>query len=275
MPLNLDAESAAARDFAKRCVPQGEQMGVGLLLSAIFHTTALKERVPELDPFLQEPDECHRDTPKEVPLAANLIPPITHLAKSRSDPISPEELFTTLLWSPPGMSFAAEKGVPEQALNSALATLKGEGGESLPSGTPSSPTELHTKRLGWRGTKERREALKELNPFGRMLTEGRPPNERIIGMEEEIQSLLRSLVKRKQRSALVIGLPGTGKTALVRELARRLMEGDPNIPTRLRDYDIFELSTTFLRAGTSLVGQYEERISKLIKTLTENSKSSS
>ena len=71
-----------------------------------------------------------------------------------------------------------------------------------------------------------------------------------------MEALLRALVKRKQKSALITGEPGTGKTSLVRELAKRLLEGHPSIPTRLRDCDIFEVSPTFLRAGTTLVGTH-------------------
>jgi len=273
MPLNLDPESAAARDFAKRCVPEGESLDVGLLLSAFFHATDLNERVPELEPFFQKPEVCSDEVPREIPLSRALVSPVTDLAKNNADPITPVAFFSALLWSPPGMSFAAEKGVPEEALNRALATLRGEA-DTSEAGSPgkSANTTVEGWRIGWRGTERRKEALEELNPFGRMLTEGRPPQEKIIGMDEEIQALLKSLVKRKQRSALIIGLPGVGKTALVRELARRLMVGDPNIPTRMRDYDIFELSSNFLKAGTSLVGQYEERVNKLIKTLSENSK---
>ncbi|MFH1764067.1 MAG: AAA family ATPase, partial [Gemmatimonadota bacterium] len=74
------------------------------------------------------------------------------------------------------------------------------------------------------------------------------------------------------RSAIVIGQPGTGKSALVYELARRLVAEDPSIPERLKDCDIFELSPTFLRSGTSLVGQYEERVGSLLRLLSANPK---
>jgi ATP-dependent Clp protease ATP-binding subunit ClpA len=51
-----------------------------------------------------------------------------------------------------------------------------------------------------------------------------------------------------------------------------MVQGDPSIPARLQDCDIFELSPSFLRSGSSLVGQYDERVSALIKTLSENPK---
>ncbi|MCJ7628157.1 MAG: AAA family ATPase, partial [Longimicrobiales bacterium] len=72
--------------------------------------------------------------------------------------------------------------------------------------------------------------------------------------------------------ALVIGLPGTGKSALVYEFARLLVTRDSSVPERLRDHDIFELSPIFLRSGASHVGQYEERVSALLRILTANPK---
>ena len=59
---------------------------------------------------------------------------------------------------------------------------------------------------------------------------------------------------------------------MVYEFARRLVKHDPSIPERLRDCDVFELSTVFLRSGASYVGEYEKRVSALLKVLTANPK---
>jgi ATP-dependent Clp protease ATP-binding subunit ClpA len=194
------------------------------------------------------------------------------MARSHPDPIGPEEWFVDLLWSSQGLSYAAEIGIDEEDLNTAIVRLRemeeAKEADGIERAHPGHS--VGTGRSKWRASEKRAEVLRELNDFGRMLTEGPPPKESLIGMEDEIQAVLRALVKRKQRSALIIGLPGTGKTALVRELARRLMEGHPSIPQRLRDHDIFELSPTFLRSGASLVGEYDERVTKLIRLLTES-----
>jgi len=268
MSLNLNPEAQAARDYAKRCVPVGEKLDLGLLVSSIYYCSdVLLKAVPELLPFLDNPHEFTDETPGEVPLAEDLIPTINQTAKHHPGPITPEEWFVDLLWSPVGMSFAEESGITEETLNSVLPKLKEMALEDpLRVGKGDAP------RTGWRTSKQRNEVLKELNEFGRMLTEGNPPQEKLIGMEGSIQAVFRALVKRKQKSALVIGEPGTGKTALIRELARRIMEGHPSVPARIRDHDIFELSPTFLRSGTSLVGQYDERVANLIKALTKHPK---
>ena len=266
MPLNLSPESAAARDFAKRCVPDGEKLDTGLFISAVYHATHIRDRIPAFESFFEKPEEVTDDVPSSVPLEDELIPVLTNLAKRNGGPIDPEDLWVSLLYSPKGMEYAAQRGVTEEALNEAVATLKP---------APAGGARLAAKprsRVGWRATPQRAQVLEELNPFGRMLTEGTPPQEAFIGMELRIQAVLRTLVKRKQKSAIITGEPGTGKTSLVRELARRLVEGHPSIPARLRDVDIFEISPTFLRAGTTLVGQYEERIGTLLKTLKENPK---
>jgi ATP-dependent Clp protease ATP-binding subunit ClpA len=74
----------------------------------------------------------------------------------------------------------------------------------------------------------------------------------------------------RRPSVIVIGQPGTGKTALVYEFARLIVERDPALAPGLRDRDVFELSPSFLRSGASMVGQYDERVSSLIKTIEAN-----
>jgi len=113
---------------------------------------------------------------------------------------------------------------------------------------------------------------KGLSAFGRMMTEGDLPDRGTTEMEPALEALVTVLVSRKRRNAIVTGLPGTGKTAVIRELARRIVARDERIPAMLHDYDIFELSPLFLRSGASVVGQYEERIKALIQVLTEHPK---
>lgn len=272
MPLNLDPEAQAARDYAKRCVPHGEALGLGLLVSALYHSTDIWKKAPELLEYLEEPTEWAEETPAEVSLAANAVAAVNSLARSNPGPITPEEWFVHLLWSPAGMTFAEGRGIPEETLNDLLPRVRSKTAGTVETGTlrDRKPPSGRGARSEWRQSRQRADVLKELNAFGRMLTDGPPPTEKLVGMEEAMEALLRALVKRKQRSALIIGQPGTGKTALVREFARRLMEGHPAIPAPLKDHDVFELSSAFLRSGTTLVGQYDERVSTLIQHLTRH-----
>ncbi|MFC1660387.1 AAA family ATPase [Gemmatimonadota bacterium] len=264
MALNLDSQAEAARDLAKRCVPKDGELGIDLLIPALFHGSELKERFPGLVPFLPKPKERRRKTPDEVPVAEPLKPVLKELASKGAGPVTPEIWFTALLQSPLGQEFATSAGMPQEELEAALSALGEKSGEAK--------TATQGKSGGWRGSKERQDIVAALDTFGRMLTMGEPPQRGLVEFEKPLRSLLKALVKRKQRSAIVIGQPGTGKSALVYELARRLVAGDALIPARLRDYDIFELSPTFLRSGASHVGQYDERVSSLIRVLSANPK---
>ena len=89
-------------------------------------------------------------------------------------------------------------------------------------------------------------------------------------MERYLYQLQKNLIKMRRPSVIVIGQPGTGKTALVYEFASRISSQDPSIAPALRDRDVFELSSSYLRAGASMVGEYEERVSAVIKVLEAN-----
>ena len=136
MPLNLSPEAASARDLAKRCVSPEGDLDLEILLSALLHSTHLKESLPELRPFLKEPKECRGDLPEKVPLAENLVPHLSKLARENPGPITPEDLFIKLLWSPPGLDFAEENQLPRDVMERALALLKNTELAELPEGKP-------------------------------------------------------------------------------------------------------------------------------------------
>ena len=100
-----------------------------------------------------------------------------------------------------------------------------------------------------------------------MLTVGEPPHHGVVGIERYLARLQKILLQMRRPNVIVIGQPGTGKTALVYEFACRILSGDPVIHPKLRDRDVFELSPSFLRSGASMVGQYDERVSALLKVL--------
>ena len=87
-------------------------------------------------------------------------------------------------------------------------------------------------------------------------------------MEENLQNLLRALSHMRRRNAIIIGSSGTGKSALVYSLARKLFKRDDSLPDWLRDCDIFELTPSFFRAGAGVVGEYENRIKSLLAVLS-------
>ena len=264
MGLKLDPQSEAARDLAKRAVPPGGQLKLPALLSALYHTSSLKERFPRMASWLEMPRECRKETPDEVPVADSLRPVLGRLAAQETGPLDPERWFRALLDSPPGRELAGSAGLKESDVEEILTALA-----PAPEAPPPVPQPADS---GWRGSPERKQLMEALGTFGRTLTATEPPHKGTVEMDRPLQSLIRALVKRKQRSAIVIGQPGTGKSAVVYELARLLIAGDESIPAKLREHEIFELSPTFLRSGAAHVGQYDERVSTLIKLLREHPK---
>jgi ATP-dependent Clp protease ATP-binding subunit ClpB len=89
----------------------------------------------------------------------------------------------------------------------------------------------------------------------------------VIGRDEEIRRLLQILSRRTKNNPILVGEPGTGKTAIAEGLAHRIIDGD--IPENLKDKQLFALDMGALIAGAKYKGEFEERLKAVIKEVTE------
>src|SRR5574344_1418143 len=87
----------------------------------------------------------------------------------------------------------------------------------------------------------------------------------VIGRDEEIRSITRILSRKTKNNPVLIGEPGVGKTAIVEGLAQRIVRGD--VPTTLKDKEIWELDMASLIAGAKYRGEFEERLKKVLNEI--------
>lgn len=90
----------------------------------------------------------------------------------------------------------------------------------------------------------------------------------VIGRDEEINRLIEILSRRTKNNPLLIGEAGVGKTAIVEELSRRIVEN--NVPNSLMKKRILSLSMAGMVAGTKYRGEFEERVGKILKEVENN-----
>jgi len=90
----------------------------------------------------------------------------------------------------------------------------------------------------------------------------------VIGRDEEIRRLLQILSRRTKNNPILVGEPGTGKTAIAEGLAHRIIEGD--VPENLKEKQIFALDMGALIAGAKYKGEFEERLKSVIKEVTQS-----
>jgi ATP-dependent Clp protease ATP-binding subunit ClpB len=88
----------------------------------------------------------------------------------------------------------------------------------------------------------------------------------VIGRDDEIRRLLQILSRRTKNNPILVGEPGTGKTAIAEGLAHRIVDGD--VPENLKDKLIFSLDMGALIAGAKYKGEFEERLKAVIKEVT-------
>ncbi len=90
----------------------------------------------------------------------------------------------------------------------------------------------------------------------------------VIGRDEEIRRILQILSRRTKNNPMLIGEPGTGKTAIAEGLAHRIIKGD--VPENLKDKEIYSLDMGALIAGAKYKGEFEERLKSVVKEVTSS-----
>ncbi len=108
----------------------------------------------------------------------------------------------------------------------------------------------------------------EIMEIGNNLNKTVDESETVIGRDEEIASVIEALLRKKKSNPLLIGKAGVGKTAIVEELVRRIKHG--LVPQELLGKTIVMLEMGALVSGTKYRGEFEERLTKIIKEVIEN-----
>jgi len=116
---------------------------------------------------------------------------------------------------------------------------------------------------------EGKKSSKLLDQFGRNLTklaaEGKL--DPVVGRETEIERIMQILSRRTKNNPVLIGEPGVGKTAVVEGLAQRITNAD--VPELLKNKQIYTLDLAALVAGSKYRGEFEERLKKVMKEITQ------
>ena len=88
----------------------------------------------------------------------------------------------------------------------------------------------------------------------------------VIGRDDEIRRVLQILSRRTKNNPILVGEPGTGKTAIAEGLAHRIVSGD--VPENLKDKELYSLDMGALIAGAKFKGEFEERLKSVVKEVT-------
>ena len=119
------------------------------------------------------------------------------------------------------------------------------------------------------GSAEGKKSSKLLDQFGRNLTklasEGKL--DPVIGRETEVERIMQILSRRQKNNPVLLGEPGVGKTAIVEGLASRITRGE--VPELLKNKQIYTLDLAALVAGSKYRGEFEERLKKVMKEITQ------
>jgi ATP-dependent Clp protease ATP-binding subunit ClpC len=149
----------------------------------------------------------------------------------------------------------------EKIRNEVIRMLSGPGGrrqQGAGAGAGSGP-----------GPAEGKKSSKLLDQFGRNLTKlaAESKLDPVVGRETEIERIMQILSRRTKNNPVLIGEPGVGKTAVVEGLAQRITAAD--VPELLKNKQIYTLDLAALVAGSKYRGEFEERLKKVMKEITQ------
>jgi ATP-dependent Clp protease ATP-binding subunit ClpC len=146
----------------------------------------------------------------------------------------------------------------EKIRNEVIRMLSGPGGRSR-SGSGG----------GGATAQEGKKSSKLLDQFGRNLTKLAADSklDPVVGREIEIERIMQILSRRTKNNPVLVGEPGVGKTAVVEGLAQRITNGD--VPELLKGKQIYTLDLAALVAGSKYRGEFEERLKKVMKEITQ------
>ena len=206
------------------------------LRTAVDHELQSLARVEGGEPYLDR--------------AANaVLTQAQELARKNGDQFTTlEPLLQALLETPStAAQMLKDAGVTTQALTSAIAELRG--GRKATSASSE-------------------ETYQALAKYARdLVAEARDGKlDPVIGRDDEIRRVLQILSRRTKNNPILIGEPGTGKTAIVEGLAQRIVRGD--VPDNLRDKRLFSLDMGALVAGAKYKGEFEERLKSVVNEVT-------
>ena len=108
----------------------------------------------------------------------------------------------------------------------------------------------------------------ELLETGTLLNETISLNENVVGRDKEINLIIETLLRKKKNNPILIGDAGVGKTAIIEEITRRILRKE--VPENLLDAKVVALEMGALVSGTKYRGEFEEKLTKIIKELEQN-----
>ena len=185
-----------------------------------------------------------RDTSAVLDKAMNL------LGEQQDQYVSIETLLLALLQTPcTAANLLKDAGLTEKDLRAAIAELRG-----------GSRVTSQTSEESYQSLEKYAVNLNEAARSGKL--------DPVIGRDEEIRRVLQILSRRTKNNPILIGEPGTGKTAIVEGLAHRILRGD--VPENLKNKQVYSLDMGALVAGAKYKGEFEERLKSVIKEVTNS-----